>query len=255
MPLHIEPIPALETNYIWVLHDNRHAVVVDPGSAGEVLDWLASNGLDLAAILITHHHPDHTGGLDAILSRHDVPVWGPHDRRIRHITHAVGDGDQVRIETPALMLNVLEVPGHTTTHIAMHNDRILLSGDTLFSVGCGRLFEGTPEQMLASLDRLAALPGELEVLCGHEYTLANCLFALEVEPDNEDLRQRADSARALREEGRPTLPSTLAEERAVNPFLRARKKPVIEAANRHAPGTGDDPAAVFGVIRRWKDRF
>ena len=253
MPLSIEAIPVLETNYVWALHDGTHCVLVDPGSAAEPLAYLESHGLEIAAILITHHHWDHTGGLDDILARHEVPVWGPRDKRINQVTHPVGQGDRVDIAAPALSLNVLETPGHTTTHIMFHDDERLISGDTLFSIGCGRLFEGTPEQMLASLDKLADLPGNLGIYCGHEYTLDNCRFALQVEPDNAALKQRFDEARRLREKEQITLPSTLDQERAANPFLRAREPAVIEAANQREPGTGDDPAAVFGVIRRWKD--
>lgn len=253
MPLSVEAIPALETNYIWALHNGRDCVIVDPGSPAEPLDWMASKGLDLRAILVTHHHWDHTGGIDGVLSASRVPVWGPRDDRIGQITHPVSEGDRVELPELDVTLNTLEVPGHTTTHIALHDEERLFSGDTLFSVGCGRMFEGTPEQMVASLDKLADLPGNLQVHCGHEYTLANSRFALEVEPDNERLRERAEEARRLRDAGRITLPSTLEEERAVNPFLRTREAAVIEAASRREPGCGDDPAAVFGVIRRWKD--
>lgn len=253
MPLSVEAIPALETNYIWALHNGHDCVIVDPGSTTEPLDWMAAKGLALRAILVTHHHWDHTGGIDGVLSASEVPVWGPRDDRIGQITHPVAEGDRVELPELDLTLDTLEVPGHTTSHIALHDEDLLFSGDTLFSVGCGRMFEGTPEQMVASLDKLAALPGKLRVHCGHEYTLANCRFALEVDPENERLRQRGEEARRLREAGRITLPSTLEEERSVNPFLRTREPAVIEAANRREPGCGDDPAAVFGVIRRWKD--
>ena len=255
MPLSIEAIPALETNYVWALHDGTHCVLVDPGSAAEPLAYLDDHGLELAAILITHHHWDHTGGLDDILVRHNVPVWGPRDERIEQVTHPIGEGDRIEIAEPALSLQVLDTPGHTTTHVMFYDDKRLLSGDTLFSIGCGRLFEGTPQQMLASLDKLADLPGELKIYCGHEYTLDNCRFALQVEPDNAVLKQRFEQARSLRERGEITLPSTLADERAANPFLRSREATVIAAANDREPGTGTgaDPAGVFGVIRSWKD--
>ena len=253
MPLSVEAIPVLETNYVWALHDHRHCVLVDPGSASEPLAFLAGRNLQLTAILITHHHPDHTAGLDDILARHPVPVWGPDDQRIRQVSETVGEGGHIEIERPALSLNVLETPGHTSSHIMFHNNECLISGDTLFSIGCGRLFEGTPDQMQASLDKLSGLPGDLQIYCGHEYTLDNCRFALEVEPDNTVLKQRFEEARDQREQGRITVPSTLAEERAANPFLRTREPAVIEAANHREPGTGDNPAAVFGVIRRWKD--
>lgn len=253
MPLTIEAVPVLETNYVWALHDGSRCVLVDPGSAAGPLAFLGDNGLELTAILVTHHHRDHTGGLDEILARHEVPVWGPRDERIEQVTHPVGEGDRIEIDQPSLSLEVLETPGHTTSHIMFHDDHRLISGDTLFSIGCGRLFEGTPEQMQASLDKLSRLPDETRIYCGHEYTLDNCSFALQVEPDNTALQARFERVQRLREDGRITLPSTLAEERAANPFLRTREPEVIEAANQREPGTGKDPAAVFGVIRRWKD--
>jgi hydroxyacylglutathione hydrolase len=253
MPLSIDAIPVLETNYVWAFHDGSHCVLVDPGSAAEPLAFLSDRQLELAGILITHHHHDHTGGLTGILERHAVPVWGPRDERIGLVTHPVSEGDRIDIERPGLAMTVLETPGHTTTHVMFHDQKRLISGDTLFSIGCGRLFEGTPAQMLSSLDKLAGLPDTVKVYCGHEYTLDNCRFALEVEPDNPVLQKRHEQARKLREQGRITLPSTLGEERAANPFLRAREPTVIEAANRHRPGTGDDPASVFAAIRSWKD--
>lgn len=253
MPLSIEAIPVLETNYVWALHDGAHCVLVDPGSAAEPLAYLEDHGLELTAILITHHHWDHTGGLDDILATHNVPVWGPHDERIEQVTHPISEGERAEITEPALSLQVLETPGHTTTHVMFYDDERLISGDTLFSIGCGRLFEGSPQQMLASLDKLTEMPGELKIYCGHEYTLDNCRFALQVEPDNTALKKRFEEARSLRERGEITLPSTLAAERAANPFLRTREQSVIDAANDRTPGTGDDPAEIFGVIRRWKD--
>ncbi len=253
MPLSIEAVPVLESNYVWALHDGSHCVLVDPGSAAEPLAFLGDKGLELSAILITHHHWDHTEGIDEILARHPVPVWGPRDDRIEQVTRPVGEGDRIDIEPLSLSLEVLETPGHTRSHIMLHNNDMLISGDTLFSIGCGRLFEGTPEQMLASLDKLAGLPGATSVYCGHEYTVDNCRFALQVEPDNATLQARYEQAQRLRDNNRITLPSTLAEERAANPFLRVREPAVIDAANQREPGTGDDPAAVFGVIRRWKD--
>lgn len=253
MPLSIEAIPALETNYIWALFKDSGCVLVDPGSAGEPLAWLDEHGMQLHGILITHHHWDHTNGLDGILAKYPVDVWGPYDPRIPQVTRPLAEGDRAVLPGLDLELETLEVPGHTTTHIAVHGGGMVLSGDTLFSAGCGRLFEGTPEQMLASLDKLAALPDDTRVYCGHEYTVDNCRFALEVEPDNERLKTRAEEARRLRAAGRVTLPSAMAEERAVNPFLRTREAAVVDAANRHRPGTGDDPAAVFAAIRSWKD--
>ncbi|TVQ28766.1 MAG: hydroxyacylglutathione hydrolase [Wenzhouxiangella sp.] len=255
MPLSITAIPAFETNYIWALHNGRDCVLVDPGSSAEPMAFLQSHGLTLCALLLTHHHHDHIGGADDILARHPVPVWGPVDPRIPQVNRPVSEGDQALVPELELQLDVLETPGHTTTHIVFHNDEMLLAGDTLFSIGCGRLFEGTPAQMQASLDKLAALPDQVKVYCAHEYTLDNCRFALAVEPDNPALQARAEQAGQLRKSSHITLPSTLGEERAANPFLRTREADVIDAANRREPGTGQDPAAVFGAIRRWKDTF
>ncbi|QOC21561.1 hydroxyacylglutathione hydrolase [Wenzhouxiangella sp. AB-CW3] len=253
MPLSIEAIPVLDTNYVWALHDGQSCVLVDPGSADEPLAYLQNNGLEMSALLITHHHPDHTAGVNALLAHSKVPVWGPRDERIAQVSHPVGEGDRFTIDQPSLAFEVLETPGHTTSHIMFHDGRHLISGDTLFSIGCGRLFEGTPAQMLHSLDKLSGLPDELKVYCGHEYTVDNCRFARQVEPENKALQSRLAEAERLRENDQITLPSTLGGERAANPFLRVREPAVIEAANRREPGTGNDPAAVFGVIRRWKD--
>ena len=191
MPLSIDAIPTLESNYVWALHDGRRALLVDPGEARPPLDWLANNGLELGALLITHHHWDHTDGIDEVLSRHPVPVYGPEDRRIPQVDHPLREGDHIDIESPQAHFEIISVPGHTSIHIAYFGHRLVLCGDALFSAGCGRMFEGTPEQMLASLDKLADLPADTRVLCAHEYTRANCRFALAVEPDNSDLQARA----------------------------------------------------------------
>lgn len=255
MPLSIDAIPTLESNYVWALHDGRHALLVDPGEAGPPLAWLAENGLQLGALLITHHHWDHTDGIDEILAKHPVAVYGPEDNRIPQVDHPLREGDHVRIEAPEAEFEVLSVPGHTSIHLAYFGQRLLLCGDALFSAGCGRLFEGTPEQMLASLDKLAGLPADTRVFCAHEYTVANCRFALAVEPDNEDLQARAREAESLREKGENTLPSTIGAERRFNPFLRAREPAVIEAVREHDPGCSGEPVEVFAALRRWKDNF
>src|SRR5690625_4398523 len=252
MPLSITAIPALETNYVWALHNARHAVLVDPGEAGAPLDWLAGRRLALAAVLVTHHHYDHTDGISAIVERHPAPVYGPNDERIPQVEHRVGHGDRVRIDPLDIDFEVLGVPGHTTSHIAYYGHGLVLCGDTLFSAGCGRMFEGTPEQMHASLDRLAALPPDTKVLAGHEYTVSNCRFALAVEPGNPSLQARLREAEALRAKNQPTLPSTLGDELEYNPFLRCRQPDVAAAARRREPGRGNSPADVFAVLRRWK---
>ncbi|MFP4208788.1 MAG: hydroxyacylglutathione hydrolase [Wenzhouxiangella sp.] len=255
MPLQIEAIPAFDTNYIWALHDRKRCAIVDPGSAAEVLEFLDRRGLSLSALLLTHHHGDHTGGVDELLALHRVPVWGPRDSRMPQVDHPLAEGDHAKIPELGLTFGVLETPGHTRSHIVFHDQARLLAGDTLFSAGCGRLFEGSPEQMQRSLDKLAALPDDTEVYCAHEYTRANCRFALAVEPDNADLQAWAGEVEQRHARGQITLPVRLGLERAINPFLRTRQPAVIEAANRYQPGTGDEPAAVFAAIRRWKDHF
>lgn len=253
MPLSTEAIPVLETNYVWCLHDETDAVVVDPGEAGPPLDWLERKGLVLRGILITHHHADHTGGIDEMLARRRVPVFGPRDERIPQIDRPLAEGERVALSAPPLDLEVIDVPGHTSIHVAFYGHDLLLCGDALFSAGCGRVFEGTPAQLCASLDKLAALPGRTRVCCAHEYTLANCRFAREVEPDNKALKRRAEEVAELRAAGRITLPSTIEAERAFNPFLRVREPSVIEAARRRQPDCGESPEEVFAVLRSWKD--
>ena len=257
--LEIRPVRALRDNYVWVLArpGDPRCAVVDPGQSQPVLDALEHDGLQLTAILLTHHHPDHVGGVPGLLEHFDVPVHGPDDSRLPEEWQRHRDGDRVRLDALDLEFEVLDIPAHTRSHIAFHGHGLVFSGDTLFSVGCGRLFEGTPQDMQAALDRLAALPGDTRVYCGHEYTAANCRFALQVEPDNAALQRRAEQAERLTAEGRVTLPSTMSEEREVNPFMRSREPSVVAAARERAPNR--DPQAapgaeVLGIIRSWKDR-
>ena len=249
------PLAALSDNYIWTLPggDGRF-LVVDPGEAAPVLA-AAAGGKAPAAVLLTHHHDDHVGGVPALLERWpDLPVYAPDDGRITTATVRVGDGDA--FETGPWHFEVLEVPGHTRSHIAFHGHGTLFSGDTLFSLGCGRLFEGTPAQMLGSLDRLATLPPATLVCCGHEYTRSNAAFALAVEPGNPDLRERSEEVERMRDGGQPTLPTTLGRELACNPFLRIDAPQVRAAlAGRVAAGQAGDRAALFGALRAWKDGF
>ena len=236
--------------------------MVDPGEARPVREYLAREGLTLAAILATHHHPDHVGGIAELVAMAKVPVYGPRGEPIPALTHPVGQGDMVEIPelkapsaTRAPFFTVLDIPGHTRAHVAYYGLESLFCGDTLFACGCGRVFEGTPEQMLASLSKLAALPDETKVYCGHEYTLANIKFARAVDPHNSLLAAREERAKALRAAGRPTLPSTLGEERATNPFLRCAEPVVVESANKYLGARAADPARVFAAIREWKNRF
>lgn len=253
--LDIVPLPAFKDNYIWTLRHETSAAVVDPGEAEPVKAYLAREGLTLAAILATHHHPDHVGGIAELVAMTKVPVFGPRGEPIPALTHPVGQGDKVEIPALKAEFSVLDIPGHTRAHVAYYGLESLFCGDTLFACGCGRLFEGTAEQMLASLSKLAALPDATKVYCGHEYTLANIKFARAVDPDNRMLAAREQRARALRAAGQPTLPSTLGEERATNPFLRCAEPVVVESANKYLGARAADPVRVFAAIREWKNRF
>jgi hydroxyacylglutathione hydrolase len=250
-------LPAFEDNYLWLLHDGRQALAVDPGDAAPVCAALEQGALELAGILVTHHHADHVGGLKALLARHPAPVFGPADDRLPVPVQTVADGE--RLSLLGLSLQVLEVPGHTATHVAYYTEPageapLLFCGDTLFSAGCGRLFEGTPAQMLHSLERLSALPGDTRVCCAHEYTLSNLRFARAVEPDNAALAAYEAQCQATRAAGRPTVPAQLERERAINPFLRWQAPAVRAAALAHG-APSDDPVAVFAAIRQWKNEF
>ena len=251
----IIPVPAFEDNYIWLICDGSYAAAVDPGDAEPVLDYLGHHGLRLAAILTTHHHGDHTGGIEALLRHAAVPVYGPRKENIPGITDPVGTGDTVRLPELGVEFAVLDVPGHTAGHVAYYGANSLFCGDTLFTCGCGKLFEGTPAQMHASLQKLAALPDDTQVYCAHEYTLENIRFAKKVEPANRQLLEREVHDRLTREQGRPTLPSTIALEKATNPFLRCEHPAVIEAASRFFGSPLDDAVKVFAAVREWRNRL
>ena len=255
--MYLIPVSAFADNYLWLLHDGKRALVVDPGDAGPVLRALQASRLQLESILVTHHHADHTGGVDALRKATGATVYGPATERIPAPFQPLREGD--RVATLGLDFQVLDVPGHTAGHIAfytpdMDGQPLLFCGDTLFSGGCGRLFEGTPAQMLASLDKLAALPRATRVCCAHEYTLANLNFALAVEPDNATLAAYAQHCRQLREQGKPTLPSSIGQEVLINPFLRTRQAGIMAAVHHFDASTTDD-TTVFAALRQWKNQF
>ena len=251
------PIPAFNDNYLWLLHDGQRALIVDPGDASPVLQALRDSHLELESILVTHHHADHTGGINALREATGARVFGPAREQLPGPFTPLEDGDTV--QALGLDFQVIDVPGHTAGHIAFFTPEangkpLLFCGDTLFSGGCGRLFEGTPAQMLASLDRLAALPGNTVVCCTHEYTMANLRFALAVEPDNRELIGYHVRCAALREARKPTLPTSIAQELLINPFLRTRHPTVMAAARRFDPAAHDDNT-LFAAIRQWKNQF
>lgn len=258
--LHIEPVKAFKDNYLWVFHHSgqTEAVVVDPGDATPVQKYLASAGLKLSAILVTHHHADHIGGVAELQNHWQAPVYGPRSAKIPQVTHAVQDGDEITLL--GTRFRVLAVPGHTLEHIAYFAEKsegspLVFCGDTLFAGGCGRMFEGTPPMMYTSLQKLANLPGNTRVYCTHEYTLSNLNFAKAVLGDSSALAQRTEQEQRKRDHDQPTLPSTMGLELATNPFLRCQDPVVLQALSQQQGLKEQDPATVFGALRRWKDVF
>ena len=256
--LNILTVPAFDDNYLWIIHDGKHAAVVDPGDATPILAALAQHQLTLCAILLTHHHADHIGGVPALLSHASVPVYGPTNDRIAAVTHPLSQGNCVFVSKLDLRLEIIDVPGHTSGHIAYFapTQRWLFCGDTLFAGGCGRLFEGTAEQMLHSLDQLAALPDETAVYCAHEYTMSNLRFAKEIEPGNLALLERIQHEQAKRDRAMPTVPTSIGLEKQTNPFLRCREPSVIARLLETGKiSAGQDETSHFAALRLWKNHY
>jgi hydroxyacylglutathione hydrolase len=253
--MQVHAVPAFQDNYLWVLTAGRHAAVVDPGDAAPVQRFLEANGLELSAILATHHHGDHVGGVRSLVERWKCPVFGPAHDGVAALDRKLGEGDRVEVPGVGVGFSVLDVPGHTAGHIAYVGEGVAFCGDTLFACGCGRLFEGTPAQMLDSLGKLAALAPATRVYCAHEYTLSNIRFARAVEPGNAALAAREARDRATRERGEPTVPSTIGDELATNPFLRCHEPEVVASAERHAGRRLASTVDVFAEIRSWKNDF
>lgn len=255
--LQVTAIPAFNDNYLWLIHDNVHAAIVDPGDAAAVEAALVRYQLKLVAILLTHHHADHAGGVKALVSHWQVPVYGPAGEQIPGISQPLRENDQITLNSLPLQLSVLDVPGHTAGHIAYvaQENGWLFCGDTLFAGGCGRLFEGTAAQMTQSLEKLAALPDHTKVYCAHEYTVSNLRFAVAAEPGNSNTAQRLAEAQALRDRGVATVPSTIGEEKRTNPFLRYREKSIADLLKTMGRLQNEDPVSVFGALREWKNVF
>lgn len=255
--LKITPISAFNDNYIWAISstNSSQVAVVDPGDPIAVIDFLTANNLQLNAILLTHHHQDHIGGVQDLLDYAKVPVYGPRSTFIRTVTNPVTEGSIVNLTTQDLQLKVMEIPAHTLDHVAYYNDQILFCGDTIFTGGCGRVFEGTPEQMLHALQRLAALNPQTKVYCGHEYTVHNLRFASLVEPSNQAIIARLQQAEQLQENDMPTVPALLAEELATNPFLRTQQPSVIAAVEKYYKHRINSEVEIFAALRAWKNNF
>lgn len=259
--MHLQALPAFNDNYIWLLDDGSgDTLIVDPGQSAPMFA-AAEEGMQPAGVLLTHHHHDHVGGVTELLARWPgLPVVAPDDPRIEMATIRVTDGDRFTLGDREF--ETIAVPGHTTSHLAyfcadtgVAGDSLLFSGDTLFSLGCGRLFEGSPAQMHQSLSRLASLPGATRVCCGHEYTLSNAAFARVVEPDNTALQRRIQEAQSMRDAAEPSLPSTINSEMACNPFLRCSEPAVVAAVQRRLGRVPNDAVEVFAELRQWKDGF
>jgi len=255
--MNLTALPAFTDNYIWMIDDGARAIVVDPGEPEPVAEALEARRLELAGILMTHHHADHVGGVDALRSRLHGPVFGPAHERVPQ--PSIGREEGHTAEALGMLFEVLDIPAHTAGHIAYFSrsgagEPIVFCGDTLFSAGCGKLFEGTAQQMYSSLNKLGELPDSTRVCCGHEYTLSNLRFARAVEPGNDEIARHAERCEALRAAGKPTLPSTIGLERRINPFMRCGEPAVIAAARAHGAAS-DNGGDVLAALRTWKNEF
>lgn len=255
--IEVHPIKAFSDNYIWLIKNTAsgHCLLVDPGQPEPVLQYLSTHNLTLEAILITHKHADHVGGVKQILKAHPVPVYGPHTEVKAWADHDVKQGQTLQFPLTDISFEVLSIPGHTLGHVAFYADKRLFCGDTLFVAGCGRVFEGTMAQMYQSLQLLTTLPEETQIYCAHEYTLSNLAFANTVDSGNQALIDFTQKAQEMREQDIPTVPSSIGLEKRINPFLRCHEPKVIQAARQRDMIIGSDPVDVFASIRRWKDEF
>ena len=256
-PLLVEYIPIFEDNYIWLILNltKDKVIAVDPGDAYPLIDYLTSNQMKLEAILITHHHRDHTNGINELKKRFDVNVYGPQVENIDGVTNPVAEGSQIEFPFLGASFTVMDIPGHTRGHIAYYVPGFLFCGDTLFSAGCGRLFEGTAAEMYRSLQKIAALPLDIKLYCTHEYTLQNLKFARLIEPNNVEIQNKINRVLALRATHRPSLPALLSEELTINPFLRCHLDDIVANAEKQAGFKLNSPTEVFKTLREWKDGF
>lgn len=249
-------IPAFSNNYIWCIHDSKHAIIVDPGDASPVIKTLNEKQLTLTHILITHHHHDHIGGIKELKKTYpDVTVYGPQNPQIDGIDQRLEEGSNIALHNPNIDLKVMETPGHTMDHIVFYNQQLLFCGDTLFSAGCGRMFEGTPDVFYRSLQKLAQLPEQIKVYCTHEYTLANLAFAAHVDPENTVLRDYQTWATTQREKNQITLPSNISEQKQINPFLRCNSQKIKQNIESIMNLSTESEVEVFAALRRCKDNF
>ena len=253
--LTVTALPMFQDNYVWIIHNDHFAIAIDPGDPAPLHTFLGMHRLTLGAVLITHHHPDHTGGNVWLRQHYSCPIYGPHNPRIPAITHRVGEPHRLDFAELGIHLQVIDTPGHTLDHISYYGAEHLFCGDTVFGCGCGKLFEGTPEIMARSLDKILALPDDTQICCSHEYTLDNIAFALSIDAHNPALIARETADRDKRKRNQPTLPSTLALEKATNPFLRFHDADMIAVAEAYRRATLRNPGEVFGAIRAAKDAW